>query len=332
MNKLSKKHFEEILILIQRAKTNTFQSVNRELINLYWNIGEYITHKVNSSEWGEKTVVQLAEFINHHYPDLKGFNRRGLYRMKQFYEAYRDHPNVSALRTQISWTHHRIIMTNCKTIPEKEFYIRLTVQENYSTRELERQVESCIFERSLIADKKLEPIKKRVPQDLSGVFRDQYIFEFLKLPKDFSERDLRKSLLNSLREFILEIGRDFCFIGEEYRLQVGKDDFYIDLLFYHRTLSCLVAFELKIVRFKPEFLGKMDFYLEALDRQIKKSDENPSIGVLLCKSKDDEVVEYALARSASPAVISDYEVKLIPRELLRKKLREFYEIANSCSS
>lgn len=321
------KHFEEVVELIQNARTRALQSVNRELIELYWQVGEYISRKVESSEWGDKTVQQLADYIKSSYPEFKGFNRRGLYRMRQFYEAYRDLPIVSPLRTQLSWTHHRTILSRCKTIEEKEFYLRLCIKEKYSSRQLERQINAGIFERTMLADKKLSPVVRELPQDTADVFRDSYVFEFLDILERHSEKDLRNALLHNLRDFILELGRDFSFIGQEYRLQVGHGDFFVDLLFYHRSLQCLVAFELKIDRFKPEFLGQLEFYLEALDRDVHKSHEHPSIGVLLCKDRDEEVVEYALSRSISPAVVADYETKLIPKKLLRQKLHEFFELA-----
>ena len=159
------------------------------------------------------------------------------------------------------------------------------------------------------------------------MFLDKYVLEFLDTPKGGNERDFKKSILENLKNFVLEIGKDFSFIGNEYRVQVGNHDYYIDLLFYHRGLSCLVAFELKIGEFKPEYIGKMNLYLEALDREVKKQTENPSVGVILCASKDDEVVEFALSRSLSPTMVSEYTLKLIGKNLLQKKLKEYTEIA-----
>lgn len=202
--------------------------------------------------------------------------------------------------------------------------MKLSSKEGYTSRELERQINSGVFERVLLYNKKLNLNKNKHSKDLSEKFKDSYIFEFLNISKVHSEKDLQRSLVSSLKEFILELGRDFTFLGEEYRVMVGESDFYIDLLFYHRELQCLVAFELKIDKFKPEYLGQLEFYLEVLDRNIKKNHENPSIGVLLCRDKDDEVVEYALSRSLSPTVVSEYETKLIPKELLKRKIKEFY--------
>jgi predicted nuclease of restriction endonuclease-like (RecB) superfamily len=318
--------FTEILALIKNAQNYVIATTNQELIKLYWTIGKYISDRLNTTEWGQKTIEQLAEFIQTQEPGIRGFERRNLYRMRQFYETYPDPEIVSALLTQLSWTHHHILISRCKTEAERLFYLQLTTTERYSTRELERQINSSIFERTLLADAKLPPSTQSHPQNLSGVFRDSYILDFLNLPLSHSENDLKTALVSCLKDFILELGRDFSFLGQEYRLQVGNSDFFIDLLFYHRELQSLVAFELKIDKFKPEYLGQLEFHLEALDRDIKKSHENPSIGVLLCRDKDDEVVEYALSRSFSPTVVAEYEIKLIPKETLRRKLNEFYEL------
>jgi predicted nuclease of restriction endonuclease-like (RecB) superfamily len=318
--------FTEILALIKNAQNYVIATTNQELIKLYWSIGKYISERLRTTEWGKKTIEQLAAFIQTQEPGIKGFERRNLYRMSQFYETYPDFQIVSALLTQLSWTHHHILISRCKTEAERLFYLQLAATERYSTRELERQINSSIFERTLLADAKLPPASQSHPQTLSGVFRDSYILDFLNLPPSHSENDLKTALVRCLKDFILELGRDFSFLGQEYRLQVGNSDFFIDLLFYHRELQSLVAFELKIDKFKPEYLGQLEFYLEALDRDIKKSHENPSIGVLLCRDKDDEVVEYALSRSFSPTVVAEYEIKLIPKETLRQKLNEFYEL------
>jgi predicted nuclease of restriction endonuclease-like (RecB) superfamily len=316
--------FTEVLTLIKTAQQKVIATANQELIKLYWSIGKYISDRLVNSEWGQKTIEQLAAFIQTQEPGLKGFEKRNLYRMRQFYETYPNPEIVSSLLTQLSWTHHSILISRCKTESERLFYLELAATERYSTRELDRQINSGIFERTRLAEAKLLQIAH--PKPLTGIFRDSYVLDFLKLPSNHSENDLKTALVSCLKEFILELGRDFTFLGEEYRLQVGNSDFFIDLLFYHRELQSLVAFELKIDKFRPEYLGQLEFYLEALDRDIKKPHENPSIGVLLCRDKDDEVVEYALSRSISPTVVAEYEIKLIPKELLRRKLNEFYEL------
>jgi predicted nuclease of restriction endonuclease-like (RecB) superfamily len=316
--------FTEVLALIQSVQQKVLTTTNQELIKLYWSIGSYISDRLSAAEWGQKTIEQLAAFIQVQEPGIKGFEKRNLERMRQFYETYPDSQITTALRTQLSWTHHRIIMSRCKSESERIFYLDLAATEHYSTRELERQINSGIFERTQLADAKLTQTSH--PKPLTGVFRDSYVLDFLNLLPNHSENDLKTALVACLRDFILELGRDFTFVGQEYRLQVGNSDFAIDLLFFHRDLQSLVAFELKVDKFQPEYLGQLEFYLEALDRDIKKPHENPSIGVLLCRDKDDEVVEYALSRSVSPTVVTEYEIKLIPKEVLRRKLNEFYEL------
>jgi predicted nuclease of restriction endonuclease-like (RecB) superfamily len=200
----------------------------------------------------------------------------------------------------------------------------LSIQEKYSSRELERQIDSGLFERVLLSDKKLSAVLREIHPKANEAFRDNYMLDFLSLPKKHSEKDLRKSIIKHLKNFVLEFGKDFTFVGEEYRVQVGNKDFYVDLLFYHRELQCLVAFDLKITEFKPEYLGKMEFYLEALDNDVKKAHEKPSVGIVLCKNKDEKVVQYALNRSISPTMVAKYETELIDKSLLERKLDEFF--------
>lgn len=216
-------------------------------------------------------------------------------------------------------------MSKAKTVEERHFYIFLCVKEKYSARELERQMDSAYYERYMLSSKKVLP--EHIPRSVRGSIFDTYVLEFLDLPEQFSERNLRKAIIENLKQFILEFGKDFTFIGEEYRVQVGGQDFYIDLLFYNRALSCLVPIELKIGKFKPEHIGQINFYLEALDRDVKKPNENPSVGVILCAGKDDAVVEYALSRSMSPILVSDYTLRLPDKKLPPNKLRELTELA-----
>jgi predicted nuclease of restriction endonuclease-like (RecB) superfamily len=219
-----------------------------------------------------------------------------------------------------------LILGKCRSAEEREFYLQLSLKEKYASRELERQIDSALFERTILTPPKVSAVLRQLYPLATQVFRDTYLFDFLNLPEGHSESDLQKGLVSNLKKFLLELGRDFCFIGERFQLQVGGKDFYLDLLFYHRGLECLVDFELKIDDFKPEYLGKMEFYLEALDRDIKKPNEKPSVGVLLCKSKDEEIVEYALSRTLSPTLIAEYETALPDKQLLQQKLHEFYEL------
>ena len=317
--------FTDIIQLIKQSRTNAIKAVNAELINLYWIIGEYISKKIEHSEWGDSVVTELANFIQVQEPAIKGFSDKNIWRMKQFFETYKDFPILSPLVREISWTNNLLIFSRCKTIEEMEFYLKYVKQENYSKRELDRQISSSLFERTIIGNSKLSPLVRESNKDISNTFKDSYVFEFLNLPEPHSESDLQRGLVRQMKNFILELGKDFLFIGEEYKLQVGNGDFYIDLLFYHRGLQCLVAFELKADKFKPDHLGQLNFYLEALDRDVKKPNENPSIGVLLCKDKDSEVVEYSLNRSLSPTMVSEYKTQLPDKKLLQQKLHELFE-------
>jgi len=321
--------FADVVKIIESSKETAFRKVNEELIHMYWRVGEYLSKAVNESSYGDGYIQNLADFFAENYPEIKGFNRRGLYRMKQFYETYAGTEIVSSLMTQLSWTSHLKLMSACKTIEERRFYIELAIRERYSVRELERQIDSGYYERHMISASAPPAVTAETRKGTRNVFRDNYVLEFLDVEEPFEEKDLRKSIVRNLKNFILEIGKDFTFVGEEYRIQVGKHDYYLDLLFYHRGLSCLVAFELKIGEFQAEYIGKMGLYLEALDRDIRKQGENPSVGVILCASKDDEVVEYALSRSLSPTMISEYTLKLIDKRLLQRKLKEYIELSET---
>lgn len=345
-------NFIEIVQIIKNSRANAIKAVNAELINLYWNIGMYISGKLGQADWGDKTVADLSVYIQQNNPELKGFSRRGLYRMIQFYETYSSDysslmlykslmtnnqhsaivPTVltqfktvdikDSLLSKISWSHHMTIFSRCKVVEEREFYIKLCMRENYSVRELERQISSSLFERSITDNRINSTAQLKAAGKIDQVFKDSYVLDFLNLPESHSEGDLQDGLISQMKDFILELGRDFIFVGKEYKLMVGNSDFYIDLLFYHRGLQCLVAFELKADKFKPEHLGQLNFYLEALDRDVKKEHENPSIGILLCKSKDRQVVEYALNRSLSPTMVAEYRTQLPDKKLLRDKLND----------
>jgi len=367
MNDEISRHLEDfnyIISMIQKARFRAYAKVNEELINLYFNVGKFVSQKVENAEWGAAVVDNLAKFIKENHPEIKGFTRRGLYRMKQFYETYNsysecftlwkkefrtndtdalpeivsalpshlekvnreEHEFVTTLLTQIPWSHHLEILSGCKSAEERLFYLIKAQREKWSKRELKRQIQTAVFERSILANQIVSPLVTQLHNE--NIFKDTYVFEFLDLPQNYSEKDLRKALVRHLKDFILELGKGFSFVGEEYRVEVGNHDYYLDLLFFQRDLRCLVAVELKIEEFQPEFIGKMNFYLEALDREVKKAHENPSVGILLCKGKDEEVVEFALARNLSPTMIADYETKLIDKKLLRAKLHELIALEN----
>ena len=290
---------------------------------MYHKVGKFLSEKSQEAAYGDGYIDSLANYIQNRFPGIKGFNRRGLCRMKQFYELYAGNEKMSALLTQLSWTNHLLIMSGCKSDEEREFYMKLAIKERYSSRQLERQMDSGYYERYMLSKNKLlpDPIQSR-----QNPFLDQYVVEFLDLPDTFHENDFRKALVKGMRDFILELGKDFSFIGEEYPIQVGGEDYRIDLLFFNRSLHCLVAIELKVGKFKPEYVSKMDFYLEGLDRQVRKPDENPSVGLLLCASKNDEVVEYDMSRTLSPMMVAQYQLQLPDKDVLRKKLQELINL------
>ena len=313
-----------LIHIIEESRQNALKKVNEELIKMYWKVGEFLSKETEHTSYGDAYIDEISREIQETFPGIKGFNRRGLYRMKKFYETYKDNEIVTPLVTQISWTNHLLIMSGCKTDEEREFYIRLCIKENYSKRQLERQLDSGYYERYMLSKETLLP--ESVKKLGENPFLDSYVMEFLDLPNEFHENDLRKALIRNMKDFILELGKDFTFIDEEYKVQVGGDDFRIDLLFYHRGLQCLVAIELKIGKFKPEYISKLDFYLEALDRQVKKENENPSVGLLLCAAKNDEVVEYAMSRTMSPMLVSQYQLQLPDKAVLEKKLQQLVNI------
>jgi len=315
------KQFTEITSLIASAKSRAYQAVNKELVTLYWHVGEYVSKQVLSKSWGKSVVQELADFIQLSEPNIIGFSTQNIWRMKQFYETYSKNEKLATLSRELSWSHNRLILPLANE-QEQEFYLRMSIKENWSVRELERQINSSYYERVMLADAKLSPLSRELPQDVSNTFKDTYVFELLHLPEEHQEKDLQKAIARNITKFLLEFGRDFAFMGEEYPLQVGNQDFAIDLMFYNRSLNCMVAIELKNERFKPEHLGQLNFYLEALDKDIKKEHENPSIGILLCKGKDDTVVEYALNRSLSPTLVADYKTKLPNKALLQQKWEE----------
>ncbi len=320
---IASSQFDEVLALIEAARGRAYQLVNAELIKLYWHLGEYISKKIERAEWGDGVVDELAGEIAKRYPGLRGYTRRNLFRMRQFFEAYRAEKKVSSLLTQLPWTHHLTILGRAKHPAEREFYVLAAIKEHWTVKELDRQISTSALLRSG-TKKKVSSAMAQIQPSVLDELKDAYSLEFLSLPDGHSEDDLHSSLLRNLGRFITELGRDFCFVGSEYPVQVGNQDFAIDLVFFHRGLSCLVAFELKVRKFEPADLGQLSFYVEALDRDVKKPHERPSIGVLLCATKDDEVVEYALARTSSPTLVAEYQTELPSKELLRKKLHELY--------
>ncbi len=272
------------------------------------------------SKWGERVVEKLAKDLQREFPDMRGFSRENLWRMKKLYETYKDYPKLSPLVTELPWSHNLLILFQTQTIEEKEFYLKVCLKERWSRRELERQIASSLYERFMLSKRTDSLVPHSKEKNLLMHFKDEYVFDFLGLKEDFNEQDLRRAIVWNLKQFFLEFGRYFTFVGDEYKLNVGNEDYRVDLLFYHRLLRCLVAVELKVGKFKPEYVGKMQFYLSALDEKMKLKEENPSVGLILCKSKDEEVVRIAISKAVSPLKVATYRTKIIDRKLLKRKL------------
>lgn len=347
--------FKEVHSIISFHKDRAYRAVNTEVILTNWEVGKYVSHKLKNAEWGTGVVDNLVDYLKKEQPNLKGFDKRAIYRMVEFYDVYSNDEFVGTASPQIqrlvskdniivgtvspqigeenkilsflaliNWSSHIEILSGCKLNEERICYILLACKEHLSVRELRRQIEASVYERSLLGERQQSNKLKETYPLAKQLFKDSYMVDFLNLPEIHSEKSLQQGLIEQMKNFILDLGRDFIFMGNEYRLQVGMTDYKVDLLFFHRELQCLVAVELKTTKFKPEYMGQLDFYLEALDRDIRKPNEKPSIGILLCKSADSESVEYSLSRSLSPTV-AEYKQKLIPKEVLRKHLREYYE-------
>lgn len=292
--------FAEVVKLIHTSRQRAMRAVNIKLIDLYWLIGEYLHHKIEADGWAKGTVVQLAGYIAQREPGLRGFSPQNLWYMRQFFEAYRNESKLSPLLRVLPWSSHLHLLSRTKRREEREFYLRMATQNRWPVREVARQIDSALFERTVLNPPILSAALRELHPQADDFFRDTYLLEFLGLPSGHSELDLHRSLLQNLRRFLTELGRDFCYIGTQYPVQVGNQDFTINLLFFHRGLNCLVAIDLKVTAFAPEHLGKLNFYLEALDRDHRKPHENPAIGLLLCASKDSEVVDTRSAERCPP--------------------------------
>jgi predicted nuclease of restriction endonuclease-like (RecB) superfamily len=318
--------FAEVVEMIQSARGQALVAANSALVDLYFRVGEYISRRIDMDGWGKGTVTALAAYIQKRRPGVRGYSPQNLWRMRQFFETYREQPKLSTLLRELPWSSHLHILTRCKRPEEREFYLRMATEQRWLVRDVARQMDAALFERAVLNPPKVSTALRESRPDAEAAFRDAYFVEFMDLPDGHREGDLHKSLLRNMSRFLSEMGRDFCFAGSQVPLQVGGSDFALDLLFFHRGLACLVAVELKVGEFQPEHLGKLEFYLEALDRDVRKPHEGPSIGVLLCASKDSEVVEYALSRSLSPALVAEYQTRLPDKKLLQAKLHEFYAL------
>lgn len=363
-----KQQFEEIRSIILLHRSRALQNVNEESLTMSWQVGQIVSYRLKNNEWGSKVVTQLSECLRAKDPSLKGYSRRNIYNMVNFYETYSS-PEFAELvqglsllqivqtaSAQISaetivqpetaqigetsivqttsaqlpkilllttFSNHIEILSRCKTNEQRLFYILYSYREHLNYKELQRCIANDTFG-SMISEKTnfSSGLKATYPQSVA-LFKDRAFVDFLNLPQKHSEKQLHNGILDHIKQFVLELGKDFLFVDSEYPLQVGGSTFKVDLLFYHRGLQCLVAIELKACNFKPEYIGQLEFYLEALDRDVKRSNENPSIGILLCQSADHSVVEYAMSRSMSPTMVAEYHRQLIPKEVIQKSLDEF---------
>jgi predicted nuclease of restriction endonuclease-like (RecB) superfamily len=307
----------EIKERVRSAQYAALRSVNRELVALYWDIGRMIVERQVDGSWGKAVVERLAADLQTEFPSIGGFSASNLWRMKGFYEVYASSEKLAPLVREIAWSHNLVILERCTDPLEREFFIRMTRKFGWSKNVLIHQIENQSYEKTLLGqtnfDKTLTP-KLRAQAKLA--VRDEYTFDFLELGEEHAERELERALVGRIEQFLRAMGGLFAFVGSQYRLEVEGREFFIDLLLFHRRLRCLVAIELKVGEFQPEFVGKMQFYLTALDRQVREEGENPSIGIILCKEKRRTIVEYALYNATKPIGVTTYRiVKRLPKEL-----------------
>lgn len=321
MNNIQKTEYQiflaDIKEKIYQSQLKAMQAVNKELIALYWEIGKNIIEKQEKSAWGKGIVENLSIDLQHEFPGIKGFSVQNLWYMRQLYLTYKDNEKLQPLVGEISWTHNTIIMSKCKDDFEREFYIRMSRKYGWSKSILIHQIEGGAYNRFLLNQTNFDKsLSDKYKHQAKLAVKDSYNFDFLELAEDYKERELELGLLMNIRKFLLEMGGDFAFIGNQHKLSVGNEDFFIDLLLYHRRLKSLIAIELKTVAFQPEFAGKMQFYLAVLDDKVKVEGENSSIGIIICKSKNRTIVEYTLNKTNSPMGIADYSISnTLPNEL-----------------
>jgi predicted nuclease of restriction endonuclease-like (RecB) superfamily len=307
----------EVQKRIRSAQYEALKAVNREMINLYWDIGQMIVIKQQDASWGKSVVEQLAKDLQAEFPGISGFSARNIWNMRNFYVTYSQNEKLQPMVAEIGWTHNLVILEKCKDDLEREFYIRMTRKFGWTKNVLIHQIENQTYEKTLLSQTNFDQsISAEIRNQLKLAVKDEYTFDFLELGDEHSERQLEESILTKVQPFLQEMGGIFAFIGSQYRLEVDDEEYFIDILLYHRRLKCLVAIELKIGKFLPEYVGKMQFYLAVLDNTVKLPDETPSIGIILCKSKQRTIVEYALKESNKPIGVATYQiVSKLPQEL-----------------
>ncbi|HHO76006.1 MAG TPA: DUF1016 domain-containing protein [Deltaproteobacteria bacterium] len=306
-----------IKVRVRSAQYTALHAVNRELIGLYWDIGRMIVEQQNGDTWGKAVVERLAADLRDEFPGMQGFSAQNLWYMRQLYSEYCSKPNLQPLVGEISWSKNLIIMARCKDDLQREFYIKMTRKFGWSKNVLIHHIENQSYEKTLLGQTNFD---KTLPDNIRSqaklALKDEYTFDFLELGEEHSERELERALIGRIEHFLREMGGNFSFLGSQYRLLVSDKEYFIDLLLFHRRLQCLVAVELKISEFQPEYIGKMQFYLAVLDDMVRMPHENPSIGIILCKTKDRIIVEYALKNSGKPIGVGEYKiVSKLPKDL-----------------
>lgn len=307
----------EVKARIQSAQYAALRAVNKELVGLYWDIGRMIVERQQTEGWGKSVVEQLSNDLRAAFPGVGGFSTQNLWYMRQFFQEYSLTPKLQPLVGEIGWAHNLLILSRCKDVQEREFYLRMTRKFGWSKNVLAHQIGNQSYEKSLLGqtnfDQTLTPALRA---QAKLAVKDEYVFDFLELGEQHSERELERALIARIEDFLRAMGGMFAFMGSQYRLEVDGKEFFIDLLLFHRSLRTLVAIELKIGEFQPEFVGKMQFYLAVLDAQVRQEDENPSIGIILCKEKTRTIVEYALRDARKPIGVATYEItRTLPKEL-----------------
>jgi predicted nuclease of restriction endonuclease-like (RecB) superfamily len=307
----------EVKQRIRSAQYEALKAVNREMINLYWDIGQMIFIKQQNYNWGKSVVEQLSKDLQTEFPGISGFSARNIWNMRSFYVTYSQNEKLQPLVAEIGWTHNIVILEKCKDDLEREFYMKMTRKFGWTKNVLIHQIENQTYEKTLLNQTNFDQnISSEIRNQLKLAVKDEYTFDFLELADEHSERQLEQAILAKVKPFLQEMGGIFTFVDSQYRLEVDDEEYFIDILLYHRRLKCLVAIELKIGKFLPEYVGKMQFYLSVLDDKVKLADENPSIGIILCKSKQRTIVEYALKDSNKPIGVATYQiVSQLPQEL-----------------
>ena len=308
---------DDVKKLIHKKQYHVLKTMNTETINLYWEIGEEIYRQQETNGWGKSIVKVLSKELQKEFPGAKGYSAANLWRMRNFYLTYRNSKKLAPLVREISWSNNIVIMEKCKDDLQKEFYIQMAKRYGWTKRILTNFIEAQTYEKYLLNQTNFDltlPEKRRAQAKLA--VKDEYTFDFAELSPEYSEHELEMQLVNNIRAFLIEMGGDFTFIGNQYHLIAGNRDLFIELLLFHRRLSSLVAVELKIGEFEAEYAGKMQLYLTVLDEQVKLPDENPSIGIIICKSKDKTYVEYALKQSNVPIGVATYKLSnSLPEEM-----------------